>query len=119
MQSQPVSNSSTYVVRPGDTLTAIAARNTTIVAALARANRLDPARPILIGARLKLPAAAPRVIRTALAASPSSVRDTLDRWSVRLGMSQSLIRALAWMESAFSRRSSPRPARAGCFRRCR
>ena len=93
--------SGTYVVRPGDTLTAIAARNGTTVSALARANGLDPARPILIGARLKVPAAAPRVVRTALAASPSAVRGTLDRWSARLGISPSLIRALAWMESGF------------------
>jgi peptidoglycan hydrolase-like protein with peptidoglycan-binding domain len=91
----------TYVVRPGDTLTAIAARHGTTVAALARANGLDPARPIVIGTRLKLPAAAPRVVRAELAASPTLVRDTLDRWSARLGVSPSLIRALAWMESGF------------------
>lgn len=48
---------STYTVKPGDSLTAIAARYGTTLAALARLNRLDPARPLLIGTTLKLPAA--------------------------------------------------------------
>jgi soluble lytic murein transglycosylase-like protein len=91
-----------YVVRPGDSLTAIALRRGTTVAALARTNRLDPARPILIGARLRIPAppGAPAT-RSALAVAPSLVRDTLDRWAQRLDVSQSLVRALAWMESGF------------------
>jgi soluble lytic murein transglycosylase-like protein len=39
--------------------------------------------------------------RSPLAAAPSTVRDTLDRWAVQLGVNSSLVRALAWMESGF------------------
>jgi LysM repeat protein len=98
-----VASARTYVVRPGDSLTAIAERHRTTVGALARANRIDPARPIVIGTRLKIPgpAAVARTARTALAAAPSAVRDILDKWALQLGVSQSLVRALAWMESGF------------------
>jgi peptidoglycan hydrolase-like protein with peptidoglycan-binding domain len=92
----------TYRVRAGDTLTAIARRYSTTVAALARANKLDPSKPILIGARLRVPReAVSQASRSALAAAPTAVRDTLDRWAVQLGVNQRLVRALAWMESGF------------------
>jgi soluble lytic murein transglycosylase-like protein len=92
----------TYRVKAGDTLTAIARRHSTTVRALARVNHIDPARPILIGARLRVPrAAALSASRSPLAAAPTAVRDTLDRWSVQLGVNQRLVRALAWMESGF------------------
>jgi LysM repeat protein len=91
-----------YRVRAGDTLTAIARRHSTTVRALARANKLDPAKPILIGARLRIPGGtASQVSRSPLAAAPTEVRDTLDRWSGQLGVDQRLVRALAWMESGF------------------
>jgi hypothetical protein len=85
-----------HVVRPGDTLTAIAASVGTTVAALASYNRIDPARPIEIGQRLRLPA------RTAsLAPAAADVRAKLDSWASRLGVDPHLVRALAWMESGF------------------
>ena len=87
-----------YVVRPGDSLTAIAQRHGTTLAALARANRLDPARPLLIGTRLRIPAA---TARAPLAAPPSSVRDTITRIASAHGVSPELARAVAWMESGF------------------
>jgi LysM repeat protein len=89
-----------YVVRPGDTLTAIAARHRVTLAALARANHLDPRRVLLAGAHLKLPAA-PGSAPAALAAAPSAVRDRLDAWAVQEGVSTHLVRALAWMESGY------------------
>jgi LysM repeat protein len=89
-----------YVVRPGDSLNAIARRHGLALSTLVRANRLDPRKPILIGAKLAIPARAP-VERSALAATPSLVGDTLDRWASQLGVSRSLVRALAWMESGF------------------
>jgi len=46
--------SSQYVVQPGDTLTAIAARAGTTVAQLAEANHLDPTAPLLSGTTLTL-----------------------------------------------------------------
>lgn len=97
-----VADAGAYVVRPGDSLTAIAQRHGTTIGALARANRLDPAKPILIGRRLMIPRRTTSATsRNALAAAPSAVRDTLDRWALQLGVSRSLVRALAWMESGF------------------
>jgi len=88
-----------YVVRAGDTLTAIAAKAGTTVAAVASLNGIDPAKPIVIGQRLRLPARA-----VALAPTRSDVRGRLDTWSVRLGVDPHLIRALAWMESGYQTR---------------
>jgi LysM repeat protein len=85
-----------HVVRVGDTLTALAARFHTTIAALASTNHIDAAKPIVIGQRLRLPAAAP-----ALTPQRLDVRGMLDQWSARLGMDAHLIRALAWMESGF------------------
>jgi peptidoglycan hydrolase-like protein with peptidoglycan-binding domain len=58
-----------HVVRPGESLTAIAGRYRTTLAALARANRLDPARVLLVGTRLRVPGAAPAAV-TATKAAP-------------------------------------------------
>jgi LysM repeat protein len=96
VRAEPVA-SRTCVVRPGDSLTAIAARFRVSLAALARANRLDPARVLLVGTRLRIPGGA----SSALEASPTEVRDRLDYWSARLSVSQPLVRALAWMESGY------------------
>ena len=92
-QPRPKPSQTTYVVKPGDSLTAIAERFGTTVVALARANDLDPARVLLIGAELRVPAVA----------EPGSgaVRDLIDRWAAEYGVNQSLARALAWQESGF------------------
>jgi peptidoglycan hydrolase-like protein with peptidoglycan-binding domain len=87
----------TYVVRTGDSLTAIASRHGTSVAALARANDLDPGGFLLIGTRLRVPAA----VGAGAPASREEVRAALDRWSARYGVDPQLARALAWMESGF------------------
>jgi peptidoglycan hydrolase-like protein with peptidoglycan-binding domain len=81
----------TVVVRPGDTLSALAARHGTTVTALARANRLNPAGTLFAGMRLRVPAGC----------SPSSVRALIDRWAGRYGVDPALVRALAWMESGY------------------
>lgn len=88
-----------YVVRAGDSLTAIARRRGTTVGGLARLNGLDPAKPLLIGTRLRVPAAR----RTAVAAVPEAgaVRAALGRWARVYGIDPSLGRALAWMESGY------------------
>jgi LysM repeat protein len=88
-----------YVVRPGDTLTAIAEGHGTTVAALVALNHLDPARPIVIGQRLRIPATATPGM--ALASARGEVPAILDAWAERLGVSPHLVRALAWMESGF------------------
>jgi N-acetylmuramoyl-L-alanine amidase len=55
--SPTASRGGSYVVQPGDTLSAIAARAGTGVAELAAANGVDPAAPLLSGAVLTLPGA--------------------------------------------------------------
>jgi LysM repeat protein len=89
-------STSVHVVRTGDTLTALAGRFRTTIAALAAANHIDPAKPIVIGQRLRLPTAAP-----SLTPQRVDVRGMLDQWSTRLGVDGHLVRALAWMESGF------------------
>jgi LysM repeat protein len=94
-----VSAVTVHVVREGDTLTAIAAANGTTIGKLARANGIDPAKPILIGQKLRLPVA------TAATSAPAvDVRGLLDAWSARLGVDPHLVRALAWMESGYQTR---------------
>jgi peptidoglycan hydrolase-like protein with peptidoglycan-binding domain len=94
---------STYRVRSGDTLTAIAARAGTTVTALARANGIDPDGVLLIGARLRLQAggfgveaAWPREdISTEL------VRTRIERFAARAGFPKRLALAVAWIESGY------------------
>lgn len=86
-----------YLVKAGDNLTVIAQRHGVAMRKLARANGLDPAKPLLIGTRLSIPAGTP----PPLAAPPSSVRDLITRTASSLGVDPSLARAVAWMESGF------------------
>ncbi len=94
-----VASTVTYVVRPGDTLTAIAAKHKTTVRALAKANDIASENLVVEGAKLRLPgavAAAP-----ALELSRSTVRAHIDKWAAHYGIPVSLARALAWQESGF------------------
>ncbi len=93
---------SRYVVKSGDSLTAIAQRHKTTLSRLAKLNGLDPAKPLLIGTRLRLPAAVRSVPTAVSATNASSVRASLDRWSAHYGVDPSLARALAWMESGYN-----------------
>jgi len=93
--------SARYVVKPGDSLSAIAKRAGISMRKLAKLNGLDPSRPLLIGTTLRLPAAV-RPAPTAVSASnASAVRASLDRWAAHYGVDPSLARALAWMESGY------------------
>jgi len=94
-RAAPAQPRRTYVVRPGDSLTAVATRFGTTVPALARMNKLAAGSVLLIGARLKLPAS------PGLTATPSDVQGRLTAWADRLGVSSDLVRALAWMESGY------------------
>jgi peptidoglycan hydrolase-like protein with peptidoglycan-binding domain len=86
-----------YVVKPGDSLTAIAGHFGLSMSQLAKANSFDPSGVLLIGRRLTIPA-------PALDPTPTDIRARLDAWSARLGVSSSLVRALAWMESGYQPR---------------
>jgi LysM repeat protein len=91
-----------HVVAAGENLTAIAARYGLSLAKLARANKLDPRRVLLVGTRLTIPAMRPQASARAEAASPASaVKASLDRWSSTYGVEPSLVRAVAWMESGY------------------
>lgn len=96
-----------HVVRPGESLWALAKRYHTSIAKLARINHLDPARPLIIGTKLRIPAGARRMpVRTKPVAyrpeSVTTVRALIDRWAAYYGVSAHLVRALAWMESGFN-----------------
>ncbi len=90
--------SQTYVVQPGDSLTAIAAHYDVTLTALARQNRLDPAHALLIGTKLTVPS---HGTSSSLTPTPDGVQSQLDIWASRLGVSPHLVRALAWMESGY------------------
>jgi LysM repeat protein len=83
-----------HLVRPGETLTGIAAEHGTTVAALARRNRIDPSGILLAGSRLVVPAAL-------AASSKSSIKDSIAHWSAHYSVDAELARALAWQESGF------------------
>jgi LysM repeat protein len=85
-------------ISPGETLTAISRRYGVSVQAIARANRVDPSRFIIAGARLRIPGAAARMAMT----QPFAVRAALDYWSGRYGVDARLVRAVAWFESGFN-----------------
>ena len=88
-----------YVVRPGDTLTEIAAKHKTTVRALASVNDIESVNLVVEGAKLRLPAGVAN--GPALELSRSTVRAHIDRWAVHYGIPVNLARALAWQESGF------------------
>jgi LysM repeat protein len=88
-----------YVVKPGDTLTAIAAKHKTTVRALAKTNDLKSINLVVEGAKLRLPAEIGSGPTEEL--SRSTVRAHIDKWANHYGIPVSLARALAWQESGF------------------
>jgi peptidoglycan hydrolase-like protein with peptidoglycan-binding domain len=85
-----------YVVKPGDSLTAIARRVRVPVPTLARLNGLDTRHYLLIGTKLRLPASV-----SVAATDATAVRASIDRWAATEGVDPRLARALAWMESGY------------------
>jgi hypothetical protein len=91
-----------YVVRPGDTLTEIAAKHRTTVNALVSANGIESPNLVVEGAKLRLPAAVASTAATpAESLSRSTVRGYIDTWAQHYGVPVNLARALAWQESGF------------------
>jgi LysM repeat protein len=90
--------SRTHRIRPGETLTAISRRYGVTVTEIARANRLDPRRYILAGARIRIPGAPAEMAMT----EPFAVRAAIDYWSRIYGLDPRLVRAIAWWESGFN-----------------
>jgi LysM repeat protein len=103
MQTRTVVVVRKHVVTPGESLTAIAQQFGTTVTTLAKLNSLDPAKPLLIGTSLRLPAAVGTLTpASAVVTDVASVRASLDHWSAAYGVDSHLARALAWMESGFN-----------------
>jgi LysM repeat protein len=90
--------SRTHRIAPGETLTTISRRYGVSVKAIARANRLDPRRYIIAGARIRIPGAPARMAMT----ESFTVRAAIDHWSRVYGVDPRLVRALAWWESGFN-----------------
>jgi soluble lytic murein transglycosylase-like protein len=97
----------TYVVRPGDNLSAIASRYGTTAAAIASANRIRNPNIVVIGTRLTIPAGAAvhhtAVLPAKLRAHPDrlALRPLFLKWALTYGVSPDLLQAIAWIESGW------------------
>ncbi|HEV7133538.1 MAG TPA: peptidoglycan-binding protein [Gaiellaceae bacterium] len=91
-----------YVVKPGDSLIAIARKKGISLSALTHLNKLNPAHPLLIGTQLRIPAAVASAPTAVSASNAADVRSSIDRWAAHYGIDASLARALAWMESGYN-----------------
>lgn len=89
---------SVHVVAPGETLSAIAARYGTTVAALARANRIEDVNLIVAGAQLAIPRG-PIETSEVQVPAPQGVEETLEAEAHQAGIEPSLVKAVAWHES--------------------
>jgi LysM repeat protein len=114
------SSGGSYVVQPGDTLSAIAARAGTSVAELAAANGIDPNAPLLSGSALKLSGASPEPTQSGTSsaeaaqaaegssgAPPYPTAETVSASEVGAiaaenGVPPSLAEAIAYQESGFN-----------------
>jgi LysM repeat protein len=90
-----------YRVLEGDTLTAIAGRERTTVAALAAANGIDPARALAVGARLRLPGARLHAGWPDENVTRAAVRRRVEHVAARAHVDPRLARAVAWVESGY------------------
>jgi LysM repeat protein len=103
-----------YVVRPGDTLSGIAAASGVSTGAVAAMNGIDPAGPLLIGTILKLPTGAqlspstpPPAQRIVPNAPPYPTpervsSDTIRQSAMNHGVPASVAAAIGWQESGFN-----------------
>jgi len=107
--------SGSYIVRPGDSLTGIAAQSGISMSQLAWMNGLDPKNPLLIGTVLKLPTEAPLANvpeqppaqRVVPDANPHPTNErvsagTIDQIAAAHGVPASLAKAVAWQESGWN-----------------
>jgi N-acetylmuramoyl-L-alanine amidase len=105
-----------YTVRPGDTLSGLAAGSGVSVAAMAAMNGLDPNGLLLAGTVIKLPSGAPAPARASEpaptqrivpAAAPAPTPARVDSSTIRStaaanGVPASLAAAIGWQESGFN-----------------
>jgi LysM repeat protein len=112
--SQGAPPAGAYTVRPGDSLTSIAARTGVPMVAVANMNGVDPREPLLIGTVLKLPTGA--TISTSTPAPANTVvpnappyptpervsSSTISQIAAAHGVPASLASAVGWQESGFN-----------------
>jgi LysM repeat protein len=103
-----------YEVRPGDTLSALAARSRVPLGQMAFMNGLDPNKPLLAGTVIKLPtgspvtSSAPAPARTIVPAAPPAATpgrlsaSQIGSIAAQHGAPGSLATAIAWQESGFN-----------------
>jgi N-acetylmuramoyl-L-alanine amidase len=105
-----------YTVRPGDTLSGLAASSRVSVSAIAAENGLDPNGVLLAGTVIKLPTGAPAPARSSQPAPAATVvpqaapeptptrvgASTVQSVAAANGVSPSLASAIAWQESGFN-----------------
>jgi N-acetylmuramoyl-L-alanine amidase len=90
----------THRVRPGETLSGIAARYGTSVRRLLGLNRISDPNLIIAGSHLKVPARPGGGSGQAMAA-PADIEASLERHAVNHGLEPSLVKAVAWQESGW------------------
>lgn len=88
-----------YRVRPGDTLSGIAARYGVGLHRLARRNGLRVNGILLAGITLRVPGGARSV--APIVTGPWSVTAAISRWCAHYGVDTELARAVSWQESGF------------------
>lgn len=96
----------THTVRAGDTLSSIAARHGTTVAALAGRNRIGDPNLIVVGQKLRVPSGratggSARVSGSAGSPSGDWVGAALHGQAVAHGLEPALVKAVAWQESGW------------------
>lgn len=90
----------THAIRAGETLSGIAARYNTTVAALARRNHISNPNLIVAGTKLKIPASSPSS-PIPEAASRDRIVGSLESQSRAHGLDPSLVKGVAWHESGW------------------
>jgi peptidoglycan hydrolase-like protein with peptidoglycan-binding domain/LysM repeat protein len=88
----------THRISHGETLTSISRSYGVSVHAIARANRLDPRRYIIAGARIRIPGSPALMAIT----QTFDVRAAIDYWSRIYAVDPRLVRGVAWWESGFN-----------------
>jgi soluble lytic murein transglycosylase-like protein len=91
----------THTVGRGETLSGIAARYGTTVAAITRANRIPNPNLIVVGAKLRIPRGGVPYAAPAPAAAPS-IASSLEAQARAHGVDPALVKAVAWQESGWT-----------------
>jgi N-acetylmuramoyl-L-alanine amidase len=89
----------TYVVQPGDTLTAVAREHGTTVAALTGVNDLPDPDHIRVGQELQLPTG------STVAPDRAATGELIEQIARERGWSPAFVKALAWQESGWNQRA--------------